>query len=250
MPTLLSPNDKKFTLTEKIDETPEVEVVRFRSADGQRLQFYPGMFIMIYGIDTATGKPALAKAFSIASIPDSDMLELFIVKQPGHTATTAGHVSYFYQASVGQDFYIRGEPQGQFRFDPRVNKKVLFLAGGTGLAPFMSMLRFIKEKDFDCDVALLYSIKFPTEVIRKQELSDLAASLKLKTTISVTRPQPNDGWKGETGHIDAGKIKRIAPDFMERSVYVCGPLAFVTAMRDALKALNVPAENIKVDVWG
>ncbi len=250
MPTVLSSADKQFQLVEKIDETPEVEVVRFKSTDGQKLQFYPGMFVMIYGVDKTSGKPALAKAFSIASIPDSDELELFIVKNPGHTAASAGHISYFMDAQVGSAFYIRGDPQGQFRFDPSVNTKVLFLAGGTGLAPFMSMLRFIREKDFPIDVCLLYSIKYPTEVICRQELDDMGKALDLKTVITVTRPQEGEQWTGETGHIDASMIRKHVPDFMNRAVYVCGPLAFVTAMRDALKALEVPNENIKVDVWG
>lgn len=247
--------DKKFILTEKIDETPEVLIVRFKSADGHRLQFEPGMFIMIYGIDAATKQVMTARAFSIASLPDSDEVELFIIKSHMSGNPPAIHESYFTEAPIGTEFYLRKDPNGQFangqfKFDPKINNKVVFIAGGTGFAPFMSMLRLIKQKNLDTDIVLLYSIKFPTEIIRKQELEQLTGGLHMKTVITVTRPQPGDGWAGQTGHIDANMLLKYVPDIKSRANYVCGPLAFVKAVKDALVALGVPQNEIKADIWG
>jgi ferredoxin-NADP reductase len=247
--------DKKFILTEKIDETPEVLIVRFKSADGHMLQFEPGMFVMIYGIDKQTKKIMAARAFSIASIPDSDEVELFIIKSHPFGNPPIMHESFFVNAPIGTEFYLRKDASGmfangQFRFDPKINRKVTFIAGGTGLAPFMSMLRMIKEKSMNCDVVLMYSIKYPTEIIRKQELEQLVSELHGNMVVSVTRPQPGDGWKGQTGHIDANMLINCVPDIKSRANYVCGPLAFVKAIKDALISLGVPQNEIKADVWG
>jgi ferredoxin-NADP reductase len=157
--------------------------------------------------------------------------------------------SYLDKAKLGDEYFVTG-PYGQFAFSPDKDKKVLFLAGGTGISPFMSMLREIKLMGKDTDVCMIYSIRYPNEIIRRAELEELASKIKLKLNVTVTRPQPGDGWTGETGHIDASMIKRLVPDYAQRAPYICGPLAFSKAMKDALVAIGVPLSSIKADVWG
>ncbi|MDE1823804.1 MAG: FAD-dependent oxidoreductase, partial [Candidatus Micrarchaeota archaeon] len=192
-------------------------------------------------------KRYLAKSFSIASDPASAVMELYIVKR-SHMGTALEHTSHFVDAGIGDSYYVKG-PYGQFRFIPSENRKVLFVAGGTGLAPFVSMLRQIDRLKSGNDVDLLYSVKYPTEIIRKEELGQLAKSINLKATITVTRPQPTDNWSGEKGHIDAEMIRRHSQDVAERACYICGPPAFVKAIKDALVSLGVKPERISADVW-
>lgn len=221
-------------------------IVKFMPKDGQPLQFDPGMFMMITGLDS-DGKRYTARAFSIGSDPSTPGMEFMVIKDPKH----GEHIgrSHFVDAKIGDTFALKG-PNGQFRFDPSVDKKVIFIAGGTGLAPFISMLRHIKVTNSKSDVILLYSIKYPTEIIRKDELNSYIADLGLKLVITVTRPQPGDGWTGQTGHVDKTMISNYAPDMVERTAYICGPLEFVKAVKDALAALGVSPERVKADVWG
>ncbi|MDE1851249.1 MAG: hypothetical protein KGH69_00985 [Candidatus Micrarchaeota archaeon] len=239
-------SEKLYRLAEKVDETPEVLTVRFAPEDGVEMNFDPGMFVNITGVDREN-KRYLQKAFSIASDPAAPVMEFYIVKRP-HVGTSLEHTSHFVEATIGDGYYIKG-PYGQFRFRPSENKKVLFVAGGTGLAPFVSMLRQIDRLKSGNDVDLLYSVKYPTEIIRKQELEQTAKSINLKTTVTVTRPQPGDGWSGEIGHVNADMIKRHSPDVVERTCYICGPPAFVKAVKDALTSLGVKPERISADVW-
>lgn len=239
-------SEKPYKLIEKVDETPEVLTIRFAPDDGLAAQFDPGMFYMISGLDS-TGKKYVSRSFSIASDPASAVMEYYIVKR-AHVGTQLEHTSHFVESNIGDRYMIKG-PYGQFRFDPMENKKVLFVAGGTGLAPFISMLRHIEKAGSNNDVDLLYSIKYPTEIIRKQELEDFAKKLSLKTTITVTRPQEGDGWTGEKGHINADIIKKYSPDVVDRTCYICGPPAFVKAIKDALTSLGVKPEKISADVW-
>jgi ferredoxin-NADP reductase len=209
--------------------------------------FDPGMFMMIFGMDKATGQKHVGRAFSIASDPSSPDMEFFVIKNPTH----GEHIgqSHFVDANVGDRFLLRG-PSGQFRFDPSKDSKVLFIAGGTGLAPFMSMLRHMKSVGAKTNVTMLYSIKFPTEMIRRDELNGFTNQLSLKLTVTVTRPAQGDGWSGQTGHVDAAMIQKYCPDFGERMCYVCGPLPFVKAVKDALTELRVQPQRVSADVWG
>lgn len=238
--------EKKYFIVESMDETPEVLIIRFRPEDGKQSYFDPGMFMMISGLDDAE-KRYVARAFSIASDPGSANMEFFIIKEPTH----GEHIgrSHFADAKVGDPFLLKG-PNGQFRFDPAKDNKVLFIAGGTGLAPFMSMLRHMRSIGAKTDVIMLYSVKFPTEIIRKTELEELQTSLNTKMTVTVTRPAPGDGWTGQTGHIDAAMLQKYAPDIAERMCYICGPLPFVKAEKDALASIGMKPERISADVWG
>ena len=239
--------ERKYFISEKIDETPEVLIVGMRPEDGKPNAFDPGMFMMVAGIDKVTGEKHVARALSIASDPSSINIEFFVIKNPTH----GDHIgqSHFTQIEINDPFVLKG-PSGQFKFDPNKDKKVIFIAGGTGIAPFMSMLRHMRVVKADTDVVMLYSIKFPTEIIRKDELSSFTEQQKLKLTVTVTRPTEGDGWTGQTGHIDSTMIQKYAPDFSERMCYICGPLAFVKAAKDALAALNIPPQRISADVWG
>ncbi|MGD0510963.1 MAG: FAD-binding oxidoreductase [Candidatus Micrarchaeaceae archaeon] len=165
--------ERKYVLKEKIDETPEVLILKFMPEDGNPVQFDPGMFMMITGVDE-TGKKYTSRAFSIASDPSTPGMEFMVIKEPQH----GDHIgrSHFVDAKIGDVFFLRG-PNGQFRFDPSVDKKVIFIAGGTGLAPFISMLRHIKVTDSKSDVILIYSTKYPTEVISRMSSTATPATL-------------------------------------------------------------------------
>lgn len=238
--------EREYTLTEKIDETPEVLIIKMMPKDGNPAKFDPGMFMMIVGMDAA-GKRYTGRAFSIASDPSTPGIEFMVIKEPKH----GEHIgtSHFVEAKIGDTFMLKG-PNGQFRFDPSVDKSVLFVAGGTGLAPFISMLRHIKITNSMSDVVLMYSVKYPTEIIRKAELLSYINDLGIRLVVTVTRPKEGDGWTGQTGHIDREMIGKYVPDLSIRTTYICGPLEFVKAVKDALAALQVPPIKIKADVWG
>ncbi len=239
--------ERKYFVSEKIDETPEVLIVGMKPEDGMPNAFDPGMFMMLSGIDKVTGEKHIARAFSIASNPSSINMEFFVIKNPTH----GEHIgrSHFMDIEMDDPFVLRG-PSGQFKFDSDKDSKVLFIAGGTGLAPFMSMLRHMKMVGATTDIVMLYSVKFPTEIIRKDGLNRFTQQLRLKLAVTVTRPAEGDGWTGQTGHVDSAMVQEYAPDFSDRMCYICGPLAFVKAVKDALTALNVPPQRVSADVWG
>lgn len=234
-------NNREYEIYDIIHETPDVDVFKLKDEDGTRLDFNPGMFVMLTYTDPNTNT-SITRAFSIASAPKSDILEFYIHMIHGR------FTSKIEDMRIGDKLKVSG-PHGQFKFVPNDDKKVLFIAGGTGLAPMMSMLREINNNTTDTDVVLIYSVRFPDEIIAKDELNDISKKINLKISITVTR-QSDEEWSGERGHIDSDMIKRECVDYSERTVYICGPLNFVKAMKLATSSLDIKPIKVKADVWG
>ena len=234
--------NKPYVITGIKKTTPEVTTFTFKAQDNTTLDFMPGMFAMLTYNDAASGQK-ISRAYSIANMPNSGNLQFFISMIGGHLTSRLA------EAKVGDTYYISA-PYGQFKFDINSGNKLLFLAGGTGLAPFYSMLELIISRGAKPDVVLIYSVKYPSDIIEKEEFEKMIAQLGGRLAVTVTRPAPGDGWTGETGHVDANMISKYAPDVKERISYICGPPAFVKALKAALVDLGVQEREIRAEMWG
>lgn len=233
---------KKPYLLESIEKTnKDVTIFRFRPQEKFSVDFTPGMFAMLYYKNQATGEE-IGRAFSIANAPPSDYFEFMVAMVRGQLT------SKLEEAKIG-DVYCISAPYGQFKFDINACKKFLFIAGGTGVAPFFSMMRYAKSLGKSIDANMLYSIKYPYEIINESELDGFVAG-GMKLTVTVTRPQPGDTWSGQTGHINEEMIKSCVPDFAERACYICGPPTFVNAMKQLMVSLGINEKEIKAEMWG
>ena len=234
---------KPSVLESIISSTPSVNIYRFRLQDHQPVDFVPGMFAMLYYKDQATGEE-IGRAYSIASEPGVDYFDFMIELVHGKLT------SKLENAKIGDIYYISA-PYGAFKFDS-TKKKFLFLAGGTGLAPFFSMIKYAIKNNLDADMSMIYSVRFPSWIIAREELESFEKLEKPKVscTVTVTRPQPGDGWTGQTGHIDEAMVRKYVPDFPERIFYICGPLNFVKAMQQVADNLGIAKENVKTEMWG
>ncbi len=233
---------KPFFISEIKKCTPTVMAFVFKAQDGTRVDFVPGMFAMIEYRNQNTGEK-ISRAFSIANAPPADNLEFLISMIHGK------FTSKLDTAKVNDVYYISA-PYGQFKFDMQNSDKLLFLAGGTGLAPFMSMIKQMELNKKKIDCIVIYSVKFPDEIIEKEELERFEKELGVKIIVTVTRSSDGDGWNGEKGHADAAMINRHVIDVKERVSYICGPPAFVKALKTGLVSLGVEEKEIKAEMWG
>ncbi len=232
---------KEYALASITPSTKDVTVFSFKSVDGAGVDFAPGMFAMLFYKNKDTGEE-IGRAFSIANAPPSDSFEFMVAMIHGRLT------SKLEEAKVG-DVYCISAPYGALKLDASTASKLLFLAGGTGVAPFFSMIRYLRANNDRIDVNMIYSIRYPYEIIERQELESFGTD-GCGITITVTRPQPGDGWSGQTGHIDAEMIMKYVPDFAERVPYVCGPPKFVQAMKEALISIGVQERAIRAEMWG
>ncbi len=187
---------------------------------GSGADFVPGQFVELYipGTDTS-------RAYSIANTPNWDgHLEFLIRLQPG------GAFSQFLTqgARVGDRIGVRG-PEGTFTADDASQAPRWFVAGGTGLAPVLSMLGHMVEFADPRPCHLFFGVNSEEELFGRQRIAQIAAALPgLAVTVCVWRPSPQ--WSGFKGTPADAFADSLATCSTHPDVYVCGPPALVDAV--------------------
>jgi len=135
---------------------------------------------------------------------------------------------------------------GSFTLPADQSQKLVFLAGGVGITPYRSMIKYLLDGSQPRDAALFYAVNSPREVAFKDLLAE-AKKKGIRPHIVVSDPPAH--WGGLKGRIDDKLIKEKLPDYKQRLFYVSGPLPFVTAMEQVLGSLGVPSKNVKTDYF-
>ncbi|MGK0481383.1 MAG: ferredoxin-NADP reductase/ferredoxin [Planctomycetota bacterium] len=228
-----------------IAETADTKTFRLVGQSDTLFSYKPGQFVtMTVNID---GKP-VKRSYSVSSSPSRPhTLELTIKRVPG------GLVSNWMNdhVALGDEILVRG-PAGKFSCFNYPSQKILCIAGGSGITPIMSMLRWIVDTAADVDVVLLYSGRSPADFIFRKELETMSARHNgLRMIFTVTSSwSGTESWTGLTGRCNSRMIDLVAPDALERHVFMCGPKPFSDAVKSELKCLNYPMANLHTESFG
>jgi len=179
--------------------------------------------------------------FSIASSAEHpEQLELTI-KELGDYTRRIG------QTQVGERAYLEG-PYGAFSIDRQQAPGYVLIAGGIGVAPFMSMLRTMADRGDRRPVLLFYAAKSWEALTFREELKRLEVQMALQTVMVLEEP-PED-WTGEIGRLTAAMLDRHLPDErIRRSYFIDGPVPMMEAVERALHELGVPIHDIHVELY-
>lgn len=227
----------KFKFVKKFEETSEVKTFRFLPQ--KKFAFKPGQFINFYFKDEE-GK-LIWRAFSISSSPNRRYVEI-TVKMGGHVGDLLGKLP------DGDIVEVRGPFGGMLDF--LASKDVVLIAGGIGVSPFMSNIRYATEENLGIKIMLFYSCKTKGKVAFAKELSKLAKkNSNLRVICTLTEPGAKY-WKGEIGRINAEMISKYIKAHKDKMYFLCGPPEMVANLIQVLKGLGVPEEKIKKEAWG
>ena len=195
--------------------------------------YLPGQYLFI---TTGTGSAALTKHLTISSSPSNAYLEV--------TKGSTGHpfAEALRALKAGDEVVIRG-PFGDFTFHGEY-AKVAFIAGGIGITPFWSMIRYATGMRLDTDIRLLCSAKIEPEILFREEMAELSL-VNPHLGIITTLTEPGPGWTGRTGRINADMIVQEIPDWRERVFFVSGPPVMVNAMTAVLREMGLPEDRIR-----
>jgi predicted ferric reductase len=137
----------------------------------------------------------------------------------------------------GTTAWLEG-PYGIFTIDPTSGRRAVFIAGGIGITPIMSMLRSCAARGCRQKMWLIYACDKEDEVIFGKEIDALAGEMPLEVTYVIS--DPSDAWTGETGYVDAKLLDRLLPeDDGEINYFVCGPPPMMDQVEPALRARGV-----------
>lgn len=173
--------------------------------------------------------------FSFASGATSPRLE-FTIKELGDFTASVKHLRR------GDPVWLEG-PYGAFTFKPGQAKGAIFIAGGVGITPIMSMLRTFRDQRQSFPMTLVYGNRNWEEVIFREEIEKMSESMPLEVVHVVE--EPLDGWEGETGLIRKEILERhLPPDRHDHHCFVCGPTPMMDVTELALKQMGFPPWNI------
>lgn len=219
-------------------ETHDVKTFVLRL--GKKLDFVPGQYCMVSMPANEPFKKE-SRPFTFSNSPDDEDIEL-TVKRTG-TFTEAMH-----NLRAGDALLVKGPLGEKLNFDDSVKDDVVFLAGGSGITPFISAIRFAVSRNLPNQITLLYSNKTVDDIIYKDELEKLSKRENLTVINSLSNDIPQ-GWEGSRGRIDRDMILSHVNQLNEKLWYVCGPPPMVEQLKKVLQEIGVPDDNLRIEDW-
>lgn len=208
--------------------------------DGQGFDYHPGQFAWL----TLRASPFAMREhpFSFASTPTRPGSVAFTVKELGDFTSRIGEVR------PGEPAWVDG-PYGSFGIDRHPDARgYVFIAGGVGIAPLMSMLRALADRGDTRPMWLFYGNRVVERSVFREEIDAIGAATGMRVVHVLLEPPPE--WTGETGYITGEVLARHLPeDLSGLQCYVCGPTPMIRLAERALGSLGVPLSRVHSEIF-
>lgn len=239
----LHPDRLNLVVSEVLDIHKDAKTFRLVAKEGPLPVFQSGQYINIFveieGVLTS-------RPYSISSSNKQHAYyDITVARIPN------GFVSDYFLDSVkvGDSFEANG-PAGTFHFNPVFHhKKSVFIAGGSGITPFMSMSQEILGAGLDREIILIYGCRNEELVLFKDELTDMAKRHKNFTWVPVLS-EPTNPCTGLTGFIDENCVKTLVSNLQEHTYYICGPQIMNDFVEKVLLNLEIKPSMIRKEMFG
>ena len=233
-------NVKEYAvLVEKMEQmTPTIKKLTLNLGE-EEINFKPGQYVQLKAPAYEGNEEEVYRAYSIASsVKDKHTIEL-LIGYTGGIATTYVH----YHLKEGDTAYING-PYGEFYYHE--DDGPMILAGaGTGMAPLMSILQHMADKDIRRETLFFFGAKTRDDLFLLDKIKEFEEKLNLKFIPALSREESPE-WKGERGRVPQA-IEKYIEDGKNYSAYLCGSPAMIDSIVEALVKKNVPADKIYYD---
>lgn len=220
-------------------ETLTTGIRRFRFSLDQEAAFLPGQYAIL------ELRKGLRRCYSMSNLPGTHEVE-FIAKRYEGPGTR-----HLFALTQGDTIPIE-LPYGA-TYLRETSRNVVFVAGGTGIAPILSLLREvvttrIPPREADRQVSIFYGAQTPEELVCLDELKALSRRLPRSCLIPVVVDPPAE-WKGEVGFV-TDAVERCLNDLPEYEYYMAGPPPMIQAALKLLMQKEVPITHVHYDSFG
>ncbi len=241
---IVSPKIKLFLkLKEKNKLTSDTYEFAFENK--KKIQFKPGQYLEWTLEHDKSDSRGNRRYFTIASSPTEDKIKLGV--------KFYDHSSSYKKALLALDgikTIAASQLSGEFTIPKDKNKKLVFIAGGIGITPFRSIIKYLMDTNEKRDVTLVYSNATKADIAYKSFFDSAALSLGIKVIYVITREDGQNENSFYYGHIDEKSIREIVPDFNEKYFYISGTHAMVNSVKNLLlKDVRVKNNQIKIDFF-
>lgn len=227
---LLSSKQKLIlNIKEKLHLAPDV--IDFIFLPKKRLAFTPGQYMEWTLPHKNPDNRGNRRFFTIASSPTEREIRLGVKFYPNGSSYKKK------MANLDDNTPIIGASlAGDFTMPRNPRQKLVFIAGGIGVTPFRSMIKFMIDKNEKRDVIIFYSNRNKNEIIYADVFEEAREKLGIKTIYTLTdRDATPFDWRGETGRISKEMIEETVPDYPTRTFYLSGTHAMTTGMEKNVK---------------
>lgn len=239
----LHPERLSLQVAEIFSETPSTKTFRLIPKGGELPPFQAGQYISLF---IEIGGIRTSRPYSISSSPHLREFYDITVRRVEN-----GLVSNFLidDLAVGNELVSSG-PAGHFYFNPLIHQKeMICLAGGSGITPFMSMIREIVECGPDRSVTLFYGNKTSDDIIFHEELGQIAARSDNINYVPVIE-DPADDYGGACGFMTAELITEVLKDVGGKSFFICGPRGMYDFCLPELESLGIDRRKVRQEMYG
>lgn len=208
--------------------------------------FGAGKYLTVF--ETIEGMP-VTRAYSISSSPKDSLDGKYVLTIK---LVEGGLMSryIFDNWEVGTKVEVSA-PSGNFEYQElRDAKKVICLAGGSGITPFISMANAIADGDEDFEMTLLYGSRNYDSILFREELAEIEKKCSAVKVVHVLSDDDKEYEGTEKGFITAELIKKYAPENEVYSVFLCGPQQMYAFVDKELEKLNLPKKYVRHEMFG
>jgi Na+-transporting NADH:ubiquinone oxidoreductase subunit F len=237
-------NIREFKTTiSQIDQlTHDIKGLRLDLIDPDTIRFKAGQYVQLYTRPYGKVKEKVFRAYSMASVPsDNKAVDLIVRQVPQGICTTYVHQ----ELKVGDEVRISG-PYGDFYLRGQCDE-LIFIAGGSGLAPIRSLILDILEKQLPYKMTFFFGAVTRRDLYYLDFFGDLAAKHDhFRFIPALSKPDPSDNWQGEVGLITE-VVSRHLEDSQNKEAYLCGSPGMVQACLAVLNEKGLTEDKIFFD---
>lgn len=241
---LISPKKRLIlSLKKSIQITPDTAEFIFSS--DSKMDFKPGQYLEFTMGHNKVDNRGNRRYFTISSSPTEEDIKIGIKFYP-KPSTFKKALAYMNDT----DTIIASQLSGDFVLPRNKNKKLVFIAGGIGITPFRSMIKYLIDKKEKRDIVLIYSNRKEEDIVYKDIFDEASKYLNIKTIYTLTDPQnENSTWTGYKKFVDGEMILKEIPDWRDRTYYISGPPSMVTGIEKVIQNLGLNRHRIKTDFF-
>ncbi|NMM42921.1 hybrid-cluster NAD(P)-dependent oxidoreductase [Rhodospirillaceae bacterium KN72] len=220
-----------------IPEAPDTVTFCFKTADDSWFLYQPGQFI---SLELPVGPQPILRTYTLSSSPSRPISISVTVKAQADSIGTRWMID---NLKVGDRLRAYG-PGGIFTFTKYSADKYLFIGAGSGITPMMSMTRYLFDNGEHTDIALINCARRPSELLFANEMRRMSQRVPdIKLHFVVEEDDPYAAWAGYRGRLNQLMLELMAPDYMEREIFCCGPEPFMRAVRDVLNVAGFDMDH-------
>ena len=241
---IISPK-KKLVL--KLREARKVanDTYNFIFKTDKKMKFRPGQYLEWTISDKGADSRGNRRYFTIASSPTEKDIIMGVKFYPRPSSFKKELASM-----KPGEIILASQLSGDFTLPKDKKKKLVFVAGGIGVTPFRSMIKYLIDKKEKRDIVIMYSNKKISDIAYADLFDQAYRLLGIKTVHILTDPKSTPSyWKGEKGYINQEMLTREIPDFKDRTFYISGPHSMVVSFSDVLNSLGVDKSQMKKDFF-